>query len=80
MPSARVRPAFGEAGHDQREHGGCGERAAHALQRPGGQQHARGRREASGQRGEGEQGDAGDEHSPPAEDVAGPAPEQQQAA
>ena len=29
---------------------------------------------------EGEQADAGDEHSPPAEDVAGPAPEQQQAA
>jgi hypothetical protein len=30
--------------------------------------------------GEGEQGDAGQEDPPPAEDVAGPAPEQQQAA
>jgi len=37
-------------------------------------------REPPGQRGQSEQADAGDEHPPPAEDVAGPAPEQQQAA
>src|SRR3982074_3628470 len=36
--------------------------------------------EATGQRGDGEQGDAGQEHPAAAEDVAGPAAEQQQAA
>jgi hypothetical protein len=73
-------PPLGEAGHDQGEDGGRGEGPAHALQGPRGQQQAAGGGEPSGQRGQGEQADAGQEDPPPAEDVAGPAPEQQQAA
>ena len=73
-------PAFGEAADHERQDGGRGEGAADALDGAGGEQHAGVRREAAGQRTEGEDRDAGQEHAAAAEDVAGPAAEQQQAA
>ena len=53
---------------------------ADALQRPGAEQPRLGGGEPAEQRGRREQDDAGDEDPAPAQDVAGPAAEQQQAA
>jgi hypothetical protein len=51
-----------------------------AVHRPGGQQPGLGGGEAAEQRGQRKHDDAGDEDPAPAEDVTGPAAEQQQAA
>jgi hypothetical protein len=57
-----------------------GDRAAHALQRPGPDQPGGRGGQAGGQRRQREQGDAGEEDAAPAQDVARPAAEQEQAA
>ena len=77
---AQALAALAERDRQQGERGRRGDRGADALHRAGGEQPALGLREAAGQRGEGEDRDAGDEHPPAAEDVAGAGAEQQQAA
>ena len=72
--------ALGEGDGDQRQRGGRGQRAADALDDPGGEQPRLVGGEAAGQRGEREQGDARDEDPAPSEQVAHPPAEQQQAA
>ena len=69
-----------ERGGDQGQRGRGDDGAADALQRAGGQQPRLGGGEAAQQRGHREQDDPGDEHPAPAEDVPGPAAQQQQAA
>ena len=73
-------PALGEGADHQREHRGRGERAADALDGAGRQQHPGRGGEAAGQRGEREDGEAGDEHPAAAEDVARATAQQQQPA
>ncbi len=73
-------PALREVGRDQRQSGRRDDRTAHALQGARGQQPGLGVGETAEQRGDREQDDPGDEDPLAAEDVAGPAAEQQQAA
>ena len=75
----RSRPSR-EHGHQQGEGGRRGERAADALDGAGGEQLAGLLGEAAGERGEGEQRDAGEEDPAAAEQVTGAGAEQQQAA
>ena len=75
-----TRRALGEGGDDQRQRGRRDQRAAGALDRPGGQQPRLGGGEAADQRGGREQHQPGDEHAASAEQVTGAAAEQQQPA
>ena len=78
----RLRPlgTLGERrGHD-RERGGGDERCAEALQPAGDDEELRGRREPADERADGEDHHTGEEHSLPADEVACPAAQQQEAA
>ena len=76
QPLAALREHRGQQG----QRGRRGERATDALQGPRGEQEPAGGGEAAEQRGGGEDGDAGQERAPPAEQVTGPGAQQQQAA
>ena len=69
-----------EQGHHQGERNGGGDGTAEALHGAGGDEHPLRRRDPARERGEREQGDAGEEESPVAEEVAEPPPEEQEAA
>ena len=74
VPLAALR----EARHEQRERGRSGDRCADALDAACGEQ-PRGALSRTGrERGQREEGDAGDEHAAPAEEVAGARSEQEQ--
>ena len=75
-----ARGSFGEGGGDQGQRGRRDDRAADSLQCAGGQQPCLGGGEPASQRRYREQDDPGDEHAAPAQDVTGPAAQQQQAA
>ena len=71
---------LGEEIHHERERHGRGDRAAHALHRTRGDQELLRGRQAAGQRGDGEQRDAGQEQPAVAVQVAEPPAQQQEAA
>jgi hypothetical protein len=75
-----ARRAFGEGGGDQRQRGRGDQRAAGALDGAGGEQEGLAGGEPAGQGGGGKQQQPGDEHRAAAEQVPGPAAEQQQPA
>ena len=75
-----ARRSLREGGGDQGQRGRGDDRGADALHRAGREQPGLRGGEPAEQRGQREQDDAGDEDPAPAEDVAGPAAEQQQAA
>ena len=77
---ARALAALAERRRQQRERGRCGDRGADALHGARGQQPLGRGRQAAREGGGGEESDAGHEHAPAAEDVAGPRAQQQQAA
>ena len=70
--------ALGKGGADQGQRTGNEQRRADALHRPRGDQLRGIAREAAAQRGQAEQGDAGDEDAAPAQPVAGGAAHQQE--
>ena len=71
--------ALGEGGGEDRQRRGGDHRAAETLDRPSGDQHALAARQPAGQRGEREQHQTGDEHSPAPEQIGGAAAQQQEA-
>ena len=80
-PMARVRSrAFGEAGGDERQRGRGDDGGARALHDARRDQQHRVLGQPAGQAGQRERDQARDEHAPPAEQVRGPAAEDQQAA
>ena len=80
-PSALLRSAPSVEGRgDDRQRGRREQRGAEALDGAGGDQPAVRLREAAGERGDGEQHEAGDEHPPAAEQVGEATAEQQEAA
>ena len=70
----------GVGGHDDRQRGRGEQRGAGALRGAGQDQHQRALGQPAGQRGGGEQADAGEEGAAPVEQVGDPAAEQQQPA
>ena len=72
--------AFGEAGGDEGQRGRGDDRGARALHDPRRDQQHRVLRQPAGQAGQGERDQARDEHAPPAEQVGGPAAENEKAA
>ena len=72
--------ALGEGGGHDRQRGGGDQRGAEALHGARDDQPDVALSEAAGERGEGEQPHAPDEHAPPAEQVGQPPAEQQEAA
>ena len=73
-------PAFGEGGHQDRERGGRDRGGAEALKRTSADQRCLGPREPAEKRADREHDQADHEHAPAAEQVGGPAAEQQEAA
>jgi hypothetical protein len=76
----RLLPRVREHRHDHAEDHGRGERAADALHEARADQHRLVLRDGAGQRGGGEDGQAGQEHAPLAEQITEPAGKQEQAA
>ena len=74
-----LRP-FGKAGGDERQRGGSDDGGARALEDPGGEQQRGVPGQSARQAGQRERDEADDEHAPPAEQVSGPAAEDEQAA
>ena len=77
----RLRPLVAlEGGHDDRQRSRGEHRGAEALARPSGEESAGGARHRGGERGCGEDAEAGQEHPTSSEQVGGAASEEQQAA
>jgi hypothetical protein len=77
-PVSGVGPNLGERGGKQRHAGRRGERRRRALDEPGRDQQARAAHQAAEHRHQGEHGQGYEEDTPTAEQVSGPAAEQQQ--